>query len=1046
MAEERYSYIGARLKSAVKNVHVTGTEDVFDDTLGKTQKQINDTVDEALYNLDLSITGTNIEIVNSVPSTGTAGKIYRYVNSGNNTYTDYMFSGGSRIELATHDTSLEQAQIGYYVSDSTNGAASSATKKFVSSSGLTYNPNSGGEIKILMTEANTHAEPVYLQFNTDSANTKKKVFYNGEAVSDANSWGEGEVISVYYDGSYYQATNAQGGSRKIDDYLYGESRVFDIGKTYVNLEAVKTVNKQLLTVKKDIYSMALDEEIAVGDLRVYNNNTYQAQSAVKNYTGDDSDYESGDYAIVDGVVKSFDGSSWTAVADLATYAAITSIWGTALTLEELTAAATKQNYPANLYDKWGINTDGSRTQKSLFYDLNDWQNVSFPDDYIQDRKIDGTTGKWSSGNQHRYYLIPVEYGQVYRIIASESTFSNYAWFKSVPENTTSGGTPPYAPLESNQYAVSAGTYKDTQVPRGARYMYVFYQLRSGTSYVSYKPYGIRVNRPTTERIKRISLPDVGPAVSTPKGCFTDIGQGSYNWFDSPNYYGVWTDVTEYAGYYLQCNTEVRAYAFLSDLPAQNGDVSGLMLGDGLYQRQDIAQIPQPATEGGKVWLWIYTHDINGDINKRGNIEIAPEIVYPTAKELLDDKVRINALEKDTPYTLQRIINLARKRNDSTNNIGILHYSDLHQDVVVFKELHDLVSRYGNMFNDILETGDRVYETGTQTKLNLADKVLFTPGNHDVTDGVESYSWASLSQEYCFNQYFAPYIEARGITMPTGYDVENDPHQYAMYWYKDYNNGIDKVRLIGIDCMHYYHMEPSYTNDAQEKWLCDTLEDAQTNGYKVMIACHYPLDDFNGAYEKWSETDHRWKYNYITDATDNTGGIVMSKMTDNPVGFHRRSETSFSAYEKQHLRERPSRYGKSSDTTTYPNNFGNIITAWIEGGSAFNGYKTFTGGGVFIAWICGHVHKNMAYYPALFPKILTIATTCVGTIMYGYNTERPQVKIRQDGVYQRLSANAYFIQGNYLKIVRIGNNLNTADLVPSTWMVIDYTTGEVISEG
>ena len=87
-----------------------------------------------------------------------------------------------------------------------------------------------------------------------------------------------------------------------------------------------------------------------------------------------------------------------------------------------------------------------------------------------------------------------------------------------------------------------------------------------------------------------------------------------------------------------------------------------------------------------------------------------------------------------------------------------------------------------------------------------------------------------------------------------------------------------------------------------------------------------------------------------------------------------------------------------------------------------------------------------FYPTRYPKILNIVTTCAGTTMWGYNTDTPSVNRREDTVYRRLSANAYFIQGNYLKIVRIGNNLSNGLLVPSTWMTINYVTGEVITEG
>lgn len=171
----------------------------------------------AITSLNSSISGDNIVIRSgSTPSgTGEAGKIYRYVNSSNNTYTDYMYSGGSWVTLAVHDTSDEQAQVAYYTCI-TSGSGAQAVKQFISSGTLTYTPSSGGHIKILMGERNTATGTIYLQYNTDATNTKKPLYYNGEPVSATNTWDAGEVIAVYYD-----TTNNR--------YFDGVNRVLRVG-------------------------------------------------------------------------------------------------------------------------------------------------------------------------------------------------------------------------------------------------------------------------------------------------------------------------------------------------------------------------------------------------------------------------------------------------------------------------------------------------------------------------------------------------------------------------------------------------------------------------------------------------------------------------------------------------------------------------------------------------------------------------------------------------------------------------------------------------
>ena len=175
----------------------------------------------AITSLNTSISGDNIVIRSgSTPSgTGEAGKIYRYVNSSNNTYTDYMYSGGSWVTLAIHDTSDEQSQVAYYTCTAT-GSGAQATKQFVSNGSLEYTPSSGGHIKILMGEANTATGTIELQFGTNTA-TRKPLIYNGEPASQSNTWDDGEVLSIYYDPTYsnntgaYQASNAMGGGSAV---------------------------------------------------------------------------------------------------------------------------------------------------------------------------------------------------------------------------------------------------------------------------------------------------------------------------------------------------------------------------------------------------------------------------------------------------------------------------------------------------------------------------------------------------------------------------------------------------------------------------------------------------------------------------------------------------------------------------------------------------------------------------------------------------------------------------------------------------------------
>ena len=90
-----------------------------------------------------------------------------------------------------------EASVGYYVCDTSAATAA----KVVNASG--YVLRIGGNIRIEMTHANT-ASNVTLNVNGTGA---KALFYNGTQASADNSWADGEVLEVYYDGIQYQCVH-----------------------------------------------------------------------------------------------------------------------------------------------------------------------------------------------------------------------------------------------------------------------------------------------------------------------------------------------------------------------------------------------------------------------------------------------------------------------------------------------------------------------------------------------------------------------------------------------------------------------------------------------------------------------------------------------------------------------------------------------------------------------------------------------------------------------------------------------------------------------
>lgn len=93
-------------------------------------------------------------------------------------------------------------QIGYYECD-TEGAT--AAKEITVAN---YALFAGGSMKVKFANKNT-VDNATLNINSQGA---KALYYQGERASSTNSWDEGEVVEIYYDGTSYYANNVKGGS------------------------------------------------------------------------------------------------------------------------------------------------------------------------------------------------------------------------------------------------------------------------------------------------------------------------------------------------------------------------------------------------------------------------------------------------------------------------------------------------------------------------------------------------------------------------------------------------------------------------------------------------------------------------------------------------------------------------------------------------------------------------------------------------------------------------------------------------------------------
>ena len=424
---------------------------------------------------------------------------------------------------------------------------------------------------------------------------------------------------------------------------------------------------------------------------------------------------------------------------------------------------------------------------------------------------------------------------------------------------------------------------------------------------------------------------------------------------------------------------------------------------------------------------------------------------------------------------------------TVNSLGLLHYSDIHEDDNAAKSIEEWCAKYGNYIDDVICTGDVVQtylskNNGTRwyRDLPLPNIALFVLGNHDqayTSEGNKRYQyfWADAGENgdgnidltiakseaiksshiYSYTKYFADYIENWGVTMPSGYDDPASPYYQACYWHKDYT--AQKIRLIGVDCMYRFDgiLAKDGNNDfivdsetgmlaiadggeglaklttEQETWLKNLLDETLDSenaayGYSVVVICHYPLDDCDGFNSLGSiGSDSRGWSNVGAD-----GGIVLNHRTGDTVNFHYGSaDAALTLSGTFDLRNRV------ADSSVYGfhkgdvNNFGDILQKWQDNG------------GQFVAWICGHTHIDRFYYPKKYPNMLCVVIDQAGSL------RGSSIEYRKQGEYNNNCANYYSIdtQNGLFKIVRLGLNSDKL-LTAKNYLCYNYKNKIVVNEG
>ena len=173
-------------------------------------------------------------------------------------------------------------------------------------------------------------------------------------------------------------------------------------------------------------------------------------------------------------------------------------------------------------------------------------------------------------------------------------------------------------------------------------------------------------------------------------------------------------------------------------------------------------------------------------------------------------------------------------------VTILHLSDIHGNSVTLDQIVSQSAYYDEKVDDIICTGDLVYDTAETIASWWNEKVLTCIGNHDTAAAVEGVGadWTALSMADRDAYYIAPFESNWNITHTSG----------TSYYYKDYT--ASKVRMIVMDAMLYNdNGEEAAT---QTTWLANLLADAITNNLHVLIAIHSPHGGATSVHCSFSE--------------------------------------------------------------------------------------------------------------------------------------------------------------------------------------------------
>lgn len=347
------------------------------------------------------------------------------------------------------------------------------------------------------------------------------------------------------------------------------------------------------------------------------------------------------------------------------------------------------------------------------------------------------------------------------------------------------------------------------------------------------------------------------------------------------------------------------------------------------------------------------------------------------------------LALSTPELLNKDRLTLRNIYSVTTDLRLFFFSDIHGDNVAFERIVDMANGWGlgDHIDAVLNGGDTVLDRladGIDWYNNLIPTLnvplLTILGNHDANGNSATVSYESVLKPSITK---LSSLIGGNLVQPT--DAETNGYNY---YYVDFDSHIsgstDKIRVIALDCMN----ADSYWDSTEEQWLQDTLSDANTKGYYVIILTHSPPIKTNISVieSNFSKAE--------SDFTSGNWELVQSAVTD--------------------------------------------VQSFIDNE------------GKFICWLCGHKHEDFFINPKYGtgnntviydkqPMFATRTASCAKGWAAPYRTYDKNDVFRDSFNYITVD-----LANSILRIIRIGKNYDSR-LISKTGIEFNFSTHQVTKQ-